>query len=404
MVVFYLNVLRSLHHRNFFLLWIGLIASLTGYWIQTVAQSWLVLEVTDSPFLLSLVWATGTLPVLLFSLPAGVLSDRMDRRSLLIACRLVLAVLTLILAVIVSLGYVKVWHIIIIAFFSGCTWSLDMPARQAMVPELVEEKELTNAVALVTAVFNASRVVGPGLAGVLVAGIGSASCFYVAAIGHLGLVIALFLMRVRSDTSQGRQISAAKHLVEGLKHIRRDANVLTLMILATIFGVFGMAYMVLMPVFARDVLGGEATDYGFLMVATGVGAVASTLLLAFLGDFKAKGNILLGMALSFGLTQILFSFSRWNPLSLVIIALVGASMAFFFTLLNVLLLKLTPTAMHGRVMSVYMLTWGLGVVGNLITGAMAEAWGAPLTVALTGMLCMLTTLYIYWTRPTIRSL
>ena len=397
-------IFSSLRHREFRLLWIGLIGTFAGNWLQIIAQGWLVLEISDSALFLGLVTASSSLPILIFSLPGGVVADRVDRRKLLLVARVFIIMFTFVLAAITVLGWVNVWYVLMLSFLTGTAWAWELPARQALVPALVEKEELTNAIALNAAVFNASRVLGPGVAGVLVGLVGPAGCFFIAAAGHVVLLVTLLMMRFPENNQDEERASMARDLINGLRYVQHNDNVRTLLILAALPSLFGFSYFTLMPVFARDVLGGGAFELGLLMAATGVGALIASLLIAWFGDFTGQGKYMLIAATLFGLVLILFAFSSWVPLSLVALVGVGGTATAYLTLNNTLLLAIVPESLHGRVMSVLMLAFGLGVIGAAWVGATAAQIGAPYTVAFTGVVSVILALVVAWLKPAMRSL
>jgi len=382
------RVFRSLHYRDFRLLWLGMIAALTGFWVQAVAQGWLVYQLTDSAFMLGLVGFAGSIPILFLSLFGGVLADRFDRRRLLIVTRSFYTLLATALAALTGAGLIQVWQIAAIAFMSGVMMSFDMPSRQALVPNLVAREDLANAVALFSVAFNGTRVVGPAVAGALVGAIGVAGCFYLTALSHLCMVGTLLAMRAGKGRPAPTGGTIWEDLWEGLGYIGRDAHVLALLGLVALLTFFGMPYVVFLPVFARDILGVGAGGLGLMMAATGLGAVASLLSLAAMGNYRGKGWVMLGGVMAFGCFLALFAASRWFGASLLLLAAVGAAISACMATANTLLQGMVPDQLRGRVMSVYMLTWGLMPLGQLQMGLAAEALSTPWAVGLGGVLCI----------------
>ncbi|MBI3969487.1 MAG: MFS transporter [Chloroflexi bacterium] len=397
------QVFRSLAYRDFRLLWLGVVGSLTGYWIHLVAQGWLVYNLTNSPFLLGLTGFMGSIPLLLFAPFGGVLADRVDRRQLLIYTRLVYAVVTLVLAALTSLELVTVWQVLLIAFISGSVMAFDMPSRQALAPTLVPPSDLANAVALFSIAFNGTRIVGPAIAGFAVGVIDVAGCFYLTAICHLVMLGTLVVMRTSKAPPKTGE-SVWQSLTNGMSYVWRTKIVLALMVLATVPSLFGMPYVALLPVFARDVLQIGAGGLGMLFAATGIGAVAGLVTLAAAGDFPGKGRVVLSSVFAFGLLLVGFALSHSFPLSLALLAAVGAAASVALTTVNALLQGLVPNQLRGRVMSLYMLTWGLVPVGQLQLGALADWVSSGFAVAFGGAVCALLALVMAARVSTLRRL
>ena len=388
-------VFASLQHRNYRLLWLGLLGSLTGYWIQTVALGWLVLEMTDSRFWLGIVNAAGTIPLLIFSLLGGVLADRIDRRQLLIVTRIVLTALATLLAVLTSRGQVQVWHIVAISVVTGIVWSMDMPARQALVPALVGPGQLTNAVALLSAGFNITRIIGPALSGALLPFIGVGGCLYLTGVGYALLIVALVAMRVPPIVHHNASATMWQNFKEWVDYTRNNPAVFTLILLVAVPTIFGMPYTAMMPSFARDVLTVGETGLGLLLTATGIGALLGALTIAGLGDFEGRRRLILAGCFLFGVGLMAFSLSQWFALSFVMLVIVGGVAASYMTSANSLIQHIVPDAFRGRVLSIYMLTWGLMPLGSLGIGAAADQWGVGPAVGAGGLICALFALTVW---------
>ncbi|MRR10260.1 MFS transporter, partial [bacterium] len=288
----------SLEHRNFRLFWLGQLVSLVGTWLQQVALSWYVLALTDSAFLLGAVSAIGSLPVLLLSLPGGVVADRVPKRGLLIVTQGVAMLMAFLLAALVHFQVVRLWHIVAIAAVSGSAFAFDAPARQSYQAELVPREKLLNAIALNSAIFNGARIMGPALAGLLYAAIGPAGCFLLNGASFLAVIGSLWLITARSAPPR-RELSAWDDMRTGVTYVWRAPAVRGFITIVAVFSVFGMAYAVLMPVFARDVLHVGARGFGFLMTATGAGALAGALGLATFGRMKRRGEFVFAAGLLF---------------------------------------------------------------------------------------------------------
>jgi len=395
-----LQTFSALKHRNFQLFWSGQFVSLIGTWMQSVAQGWLVLELTNSAFLLGLVNGISSLPVLLFSLPGGVIADRMKKRNLLIFTQTVAMMLAFLLALLTYLHFkgnfeLKVWYIIAIAAVGGSVFALDAPARQSFFIEMVGKKDLLNAIALNSAIFNAARIVGPALAGVLIGVIGTAGCFFLNGLSFVAVIIGLYLIRIPHVPSKSAA-SPWQDMKQGLVYAWRHKQVRSLEGIVAIFSIFGMPYLVLMPIFARDILQKGAGGLGFLMTATGVGALAGSLILAAFSGSTKKGALVFWSGVVFAAASLAFASSRSYPLSLAILPLVGFSMVSQVATINTILQSIVPDEMRGRVMGVHtMMFMGMTPFGSFIAGSMASRWGAPFALQLGAGICFCATVAVY---------
>ncbi|HMQ35890.1 MAG TPA: MFS transporter, partial [Chloroflexaceae bacterium] len=289
------TMLRALRHRNYRLFFIGQLISLTGTWMQSVAQGWLVLRLTDSPALLGLTAAATSLPVLLLSLPAGTVVDRVPKWRLLLITQIAAMALAVTLAVLTLTGLVQVWHILTLAMLLGVVTAFDAPARQSFTVEMVGREDLLNAIALNSSVFNAARTMGPAVAGIVVAAIGEGPAFAVNALSFIFVIASLLMMRLPPFTGGGGR--RAGQLQEGLAYIRGEPRVRALLVQAGAISLFCFVHIPLLPVFARDVLGTDAGGLGALSAASGLGALAAALVLAQAGDKLPKGRLLAAAAL-----------------------------------------------------------------------------------------------------------
>lgn len=395
---------RALRHRNFRLYWFGQLLSLTGTWMQNVAQGWLVYRLTDSPFALGLVGFVGSLPILLFSLFGGVIADRFHKRNLLLITQTAAMLQALTLATLTVTGLIQVWQIIVLALLLGTVHALDTPARQSFVIELVGKEDLMNAIALNSSVFNATRIIGPAIAGVLISLIGEAGAFYMNGASFLATIAALLLMRVEAvNHSDGETVW--RNLIEGLRYIKKTPIVRTLLSLIAVSSLFGMSYVALMPVFARDILQVGPTGLGFLTAAIGGGALAGALTLASLGNFQHKGLLLSIGNLLFPAMLFLFALSRSFAPSLLFLMGAGWGLITQNALTNTLLQTSVPDHLRGRVMSAYALMFlGMMPIGNLLSGTMAEHLGAPVAVMLGAGIVGGYALWILLRRPGVRHL
>ncbi len=394
----------SLAIRNYRWFWLSSTASFAAMQMQIVVRGWLVYDLTESALALGLVSAGVGVPLLLFSLYGGVIADRVDKRNLLITTQAFTAIATLVIAVLISTGAIALWHLIIASVASGVILSFHLPSRQAIVPELVEQRQVMNAVALSSGAMNFNRVVAPALGGVLVGVIGIDGVYYLMVACYVVSAALLFLIPPLGTPARGSNGTVSGDIGEGLRYVRRSPVLLGLLIMAMVPIAFGMPYQMLMPIFAADVLDVGASGLGYLMGAAGVGALAGSLLVATLGDFKHRGLLLLGGSALFGVFLILFAGSPYFYLSLFFLLGVGAASSSYMAINNTLLLINTEEGVRGRVMSLYMMTIGLYPVAVLPVAAIAESFGAPLAVGAAGAILVLFTLAMALLRPTLRSL
>lgn len=395
----------ALKSKTFRIYWCGMFISLIGTWIQSVAQSWLVFQLTNSAFLLGITGFLGFIPVFILSLFGGVAADRINKRNILIFTQSAFMVLAFLLAVLTQGKLIRVWQIMLIAVFNGIIMAFDAPARQAVVAEMVERKYLFNAIALNSVAFNSSRIIGPALAGIFVATIGMAGCFYINGLSFLALIVALLLIKIKPLFKSDKDNSVVRDLKEGLKEIRNNRIIMVLVSMVGMVGLFGISYNILMPIFAQDILKVGVKGLGVLMSSSGVGALIAALLLARLGDFKYKGKYLAISCIIFSLSLVLFSLSRIYLLSLASLALVGGFSVSAIALLNTLLQTAASDEFRGRLMSVFMFTFaGLLPLGNLLAGVLAQAIGVSLTVCLSGIVCAIFFMIINVLYPQLREI
>ncbi|MGI8553312.1 MAG: MFS transporter [Dehalococcoidia bacterium] len=379
----WMRPLAAFRHHNYRLYFSGQLISLIGTWMQNIAQGWLVFKLTGSPFALGIVTALQSLPVLFFALIGGVLADRVAKYRLIVFTQAAMAILALLLGIDVTAGTVQIWHIYILASLLGTVQALDMPSRQAFTVEMVGKDDLLNAVALNSVLFNMARIFGPAVAGLTIAFVGLALCFYLNAASFLAVIAGLLLMRPAEFRIHGalqKGGSAKAQLIEGLRYVQQTPSVLTIIVLAASFALFAFNSSVILPVFAGKVLNVGSAGYGALTAAMGVGSLIVAGAIAFAR--KARFSVLLaGMGL-WALFAFGFAWSRFFPLSLLLLAGMGGSMMTFSTQSNTFVQSAVPDALRGRVMSLYMMLWvGSQPLGAFLTGSTASLWGAP--VALT---------------------
>jgi MFS family permease len=365
----------AFRHRNFRLFMFGQGISVVGTWMQSTAQAWLVLTLTNSPFLLGMVSALQFLPVLVLSLVGGVVADRLSRRRVLLVTQTILMVLALVLALLTWTGVARYWHVAALALLLGLTNSMDMPARQAFFVEMVERRDLANAIALNSALINAGRVVGPAVAGMIIASWGVAPAFLLNGISFIAVIAALAMMDVRPAQVGQRQPLLA-HIGEGLRYVHETPMVLTTLVMLGLVSASVLNFNVLIPVLARSVLAGSAGTYGSLLAVLGTGSLLGALFLASASRFGPRRELMYAGALLVCLAVLCLGFTRTYLAAAGFAFIGGASMIFFASSSNSIVQMLVPDHLRGRVMSVHaMLFAGSTPVGALLTGGVMELWG-----------------------------
>jgi MFS family permease len=375
----------ALQHRNFRLFWIGQLISLIGTWMDSTGQSWLVLHLTGNALALGLVGALQFLPILLLTLFGGVLADRLPKRRVLVFTQSFLALQAATLCILVFTGKIQIWHIYILAILFGLTNSLDMPTRQSFVVEMVGREALPNAIALNSSVFNMSRIVGPGIAGLIIAQLGEGPLFFLNSLSFIPVIIGLLMINVKELYGQPHQEEAApsstmQSLREGLVYVKRTPAVLLIVVVIGLVSLFGINFNVVLPLVATGALHVGSEGFGFISSAFGVGSLIAALWLAW-GNKTPSLSRMLIFAVLFSIVLGLFGFSHWYPLSLVLIAATGFMQISFSALANTTLQTVTPDHLRGRVMSVYMLVFnGTTPIGNLFIGGLANSVGISIAV------------------------
>jgi len=391
---------RALRHRNFQLFFGGQLISLVGTWMQTVAQSWLVYRLTGSGLLLGAVGFASQIPVFLVAPIGGITADRANRQRIVIATQTASMILAFILAALTLTGKVQVWHIFVLAALLGVVNAFDIPGRQSFLVDMVGKDDLMNAIALNSSMFNGARVIGPAVAGVLVARLGEGWCFFANAVSYIAVIAGLMMMRVHAPGRVSAKTSPWEHIIEGFQFVNRTAPIRALLILLGVVSVTGMPYVVLMPIFADKILhnGGQefasligshdlgAVRLGILMGAAGVGALLGALTLAVRSGVKGLGRWVTVCCAGFGVSLMLFAFSKSFWLSVFLLLLVGYFIMLQMASSNTLIQVMVPDELRGRVMALYsMMFMGMAPVGALLGGALSDRLGAPMTVALGGI-------------------
>ena len=396
------TTLRALRHRNFQLFFSGQMISLTGTWMQSVAQAWLVYRLTNSALLLGSVGFASQIPVFLVAPLGGITSDRTNRQRLIIATQISSMILAGILAWLTLTGRVEVWHIFVLAALLGVVNAFDIPGRQSFLIDMVGREDLMNAIALNSSMFNGARVIGPAVAGILVARIGEGWCFAANALSYIAVIIGLLMMNVQSP-ARSTEHSPLEDIVEGFRWVNQTRIIRMLLLLIGLVSLVGMPYTVLMPVFADKILHGGARGLGILMGATGVGALFGALTLAAKTGVKGLGRWVAITCASLGISLVCFSFSTSFWLSAALLLPAGYSMMLQMACSNTLIQTMVPDQLRGRVMSLYsMMFMGMAPFGAFFGGALAQHAGAPITVAAGGVACILGAIWFGRALPDLR--
>jgi MFS family permease len=380
------DLVRSLRHRNFQLFFSGQLISLIGTWMQNIAQAWLVYRLTGSSLLLGIVGFAGQIPIFLFAPIGGLAADRWNRHHVVIGTQVASMTLAFILAALTLLHVVQVWEIVVLAALLGVVNAFDVPARQSFLIEMVVREDLMNAIALNSSMFNGARVIGPAIAGILVARIGEGWCFFANAVSYIAVIIGLLMMKLGPLRTASKDSSPFEHIAEGFRFVRHTKPILALVLLIGLVSLVAVPYSVLMPIFADRVLHSGAHGLGVLMGATGIGALLGALTLAIRRGVQGLGRVVGLSAGGFGVSLILFAFSRSFWLSVALLIPVGYGVMLQMSSSNTLIQAMVPDELRGRAMAMYtMMFMGMAPVGSLFAGALADKIGAPWTVALGGL-------------------
>lgn len=342
---------------------------------------------TNSPFLLGLVSMLGTLPVLFVAPFGGALADNLNKRTVVITTQITAMVLAFALATLVLTKQIQYWHILVLASILGVTMAIDSPTRQSFIVEIVGKKDLLNAIALNSSIFNLARIVGPAMAGLIISAIGIVLCFYLNGISYLAVIIGLFMMKGNFNPTNRKRTHVLRDIREGFGHARRDKNIMSLILLVALSSIFIMPFAMLMPVFARDILKVGAKGLGMLLASAGVGALIGALSLAFLSDYRKKGRFVIAGTTSFVIATILFSLSNTYYVSLILLLFLGWGMVMQNASINSLLQTITPDHLRGRIMSLYVLFFiGMMPFGSLQAGFIADHLGAQMALRIGGII------------------
>jgi len=394
----------ALAHRNFRLFFFGQGISLIGTWMQAVALGWLVLELTNSAFAVGLNQALRSLGVLVFAPYAGVVVDRVDKRRLIVWTQLLQMLEALVLALLVWTKTATTWQVMVLAVLFGVVSAFDIPARQALLVDLVGRDNLMNAIALNSSMFNAARIVGPAVAGVLIGATGVGMCFFLNGVSYIAVLAGLLAIRLAPFVPRMQQDSAWVGIRQAVAFLSSDARVSTIVLLVAVFSVFGFPFLVLMPVVARDVVHTDARGYGLLMAAVGVGAMLGALALALAGRRVKQGRALLQSGAAFSALLLALAAARSFGLTLALLALAGCAMIVTTALANTMLQTLVPDALRGRVMAFYAFVFvGMAPLGAFQAGFVAEHHGAPVSIALGAVVCLVAMVVAGGRAPELRT-
>jgi len=384
------NLLRALKYRNYKLFFSGQLISLIGTWMQSIAMGWLVYRLTDSAFMLGLMGFVSQIPTFFISPFAGVMLDRWNKHSVIVFTQIFSMVQALILAALVLTHSIQIWQIILLNIFIGMVNGFDIPARQAFVIEMIEDRsDLSNAIALNSSMFNAARLIGPSIAGIVIAFFGEGICFLSNGLSYIAVIISLLAMHMNYVKKPFQEKHLLRDLKAGFNYSWGFIPIRTILFMLALMSLVGMPYTVLMPVFARQILHGGPHTLGFLVGAIGVGALVGALYLASRKSVVGLGRIIAYMAITFGVSLIVFSFSRNVVFSLFMLLITGATMMIHNASCNTILQTVTEDNMRGRVMSYYTMAFmGTTPFGSLIAGSLASKFGSPTTVLIGGGLCI----------------
>lgn len=398
-------VVRSLRHRNYRLFFGGQGISLVGTWMQQIALGWLVYRLTDSAFLLGLVGFSSQIPTFILASYAGVLADRFDKHRIIILTQTLAMIQAAILAVLTLTHSIQIWHIIFLSVFIGIVNAFDMPTRQAFVVDLVEDKiDLPNAIALNSSMFNTARLVGPMIAGVLISLLGEGLCFLINAISFIAVIVALLMMNIKNNVVSGEKKNVFNELLEGIKYSYTFKPIRVLLLLLALLNLTGSPFAVLMPVFAKDILKGNANTLGFLFGAVGIGALIGAIYLASRRNVLGLGRWIAISSIIFALGLILFSFSQNLIFSLMLMLFTGFGMMVQMASTNTLLQTLVDNDKRGRVMSLYVMAFvGTAPLGSLIAGILASKFGAPFTIFSGAVVCFISAITFVFYLPKLRN-
>jgi len=398
------RIFKAFQYRDFRLMWIGACTSSIGTWMQIVAQGWLIYRLSHSAFLLALDQFLSGIPIFLFSLIGGVIADRVERRRILLGSQWVQMATAATLTVLVATGHVHIWHILCLSFITGFAQAFGGPAYQALIPTLVDRKDMPNAIALNSIQFNLAVTVGPALAGQALAKLGETWCFGLNALSFLAPIISLWIIETRFLPDKTKE-SIFTSFKKGLSFARQQASMEALIILAFFMTFLAMPMRTYLPVYVKDIFRRGPETYGNLLSLMGIGSICGSLGIAAAGDFKGKGRVALGGLVLLGTGIAVFAVSKALPLSGATLVIVGAAMMAVFATVTSLVQLITTNEMRGRVMSLYNFAFRGGMpFGNLVSGWLVPVFTAPIVLAANGLLLVAVALYFFLVQRRIAAL
>lgn len=400
------NIFRSLKYRNYKLYFAGQSISLIGTWVQRLAMPWLVYHISGSIVLLGLVGFCGQLPTFILAPFAGVFTDRWDRYRMLIVTQVLSMIQAFILFFLYYTNTIAIWHLMVLSIILGTINAFDIPTRQSLVVDMVDDKaDLSNAIALNSSMVNSARLIGPSVAGVLIAITGEGTCFLINALSYIGVIICIFFMRIKPREHKPQNKHVLKELKEGFNYTFGIKHIRSIILLLAVISLMGMQYTILLPVFSKNIFHGGAHTFGFLMGASGFGALIGTFYLASRKNISGLYKLVPMAALGFGLSLIGFSLSSYLWLSLLLMTLVGLFMVLQMASSNTILQTIVENSKRGRVMSFYTMAFmGMAPFGSLMAGSVGKFVGAPHTLTISGVVCIIAALIFALTSGSAKSL
>lgn len=400
------TIFRSLQYRNYRLFFGGQSISLIGTWMQRIAMPWLVYHLTGSAFLLGLVSFAGQIPTFLLAPLAGVVTDKFSRYRVLLITQVISLLQALILALLSLAGVIQIWHIVVLSIALGCVNAFDVPSRHSFVVEMVEKKEhLGNAIALNSMMFNGARLIGPSIAGLILATAGEGICFLINAVSYIFVVVSLLSMKIQKKEIIRKSGNVLNDMKEGFRYTFGFAPIKHLLILLGIVSLMGSSYQVLMPVFAKEILHGNSSTFGFLMGAAGVGALAGAIFLASRETLIKLGRIIPAASAMFGAGLVVLSFTKYFSVSLLLMIIIGLGLMLQTASSNTILQTITDDDKRGRVMSFYTIAiMGTAPFGSLLAGSLAKVTGTPHTILIGGICCIAGAFLFYKKLPELKKI
>jgi len=400
------TIFRSLQYRNYRLFFGGQSISLIGTWMQRIAMPWLVYHLTGSAFLLGLVSFAGQIPTFLLAPLAGVVTDKFSRYRVLLITQVISLLQALILALLSLAGVIQIWHIVVLSIALGCVNAFDVPSRHSFVVEMVEKKEhLGNAIALNSMMFNGARLIGPSIAGLILATAGEGICFLINAVSYIFVVVSLLSMKIQKKKIIRKSGNVLNDMKEGFRYTFGFAPIKHLLILLGIVSLMGSSYQVLMPVFAKEILHGNSSTFGFLMGAAGVGALAGAIFLASRETLIKLGRIIPAASAMFGAGLVVLSFTKYFSVSLLLMIIIGLGLMLQTASSNTILQTITDDDKRGRVMSFYTIAiMGTAPFGSLLAGSLAKVTGTPHTILIGGICCIAGAFLFYKKLPELKKI